>query len=177
MKLTKKECLWCDKYYQPRTITAKYCSKECRDKARRTITREREEVVNQILLPHITLDDVGKFYGVTRERIRGLFKAEVGRGYGEVKKDLFKISKKFLCLMCGIRLRPNQKLYCSEKCYRVSIKFDFKSERTCKKCNKQFYPHRNWKHVRSTGTYCSQKCYMNTKQFSEHAKNMWKAKK
>ena len=108
------------------------------------------EISTQVLFPDETLDSIGKKYGISRERVRQIFaKSSGNRKYGNIKKQLFAASKKYVCVICGKPLsllqkqgKYQSKKFCSKACYRIAC--DFSNQvKICKNCKKEFFPHRN----------------------------------
>ncbi len=131
----------------------------------KTIDIEKNrELILDVLLPKATLEKVGKKWGLTRERVRQIFKRSTGQNPGSIRKKFLKDGTKFRCPIDGKPVNPRGRKYCSNACYNVSCYYDMSATRKCATCGGLFYPLRNWKSVQmnkgDAGKYCSRKCFM-----------------
>lgn len=123
-------------------------------------------IIRDSLLPESTLQSVGNSWGITREGVRRIFLRATKKPYSVVRKDLLKNSTKYICPICGSPKNPRIKRnFCSPKCYRISMYYDWKHPKICKYCKKEFFPYRNWKASSMNkkclaGQYCCMKHYM-----------------
>ena len=125
-----------------------------------------------------TLVSVGDELGISRERVRQIFKKITGRGWGiqrrtterELRDKAWMDTVIFACRQCGrevnrrFRLENGYKkssVFCSDKCRGIYNRRDFKVTKICVRCGKGFHPFRNWDSPsnRSKALFCSQDCY------------------
>lgn len=127
-----------------------------------------------------TLEEVGKLFGLTRERVRQIFNATTGNNVMATRKALL------ICKLCGKKFKTfySQKEFCCIQCKTLFDKFDYSKMITCIKCGGGFYPHRNWKQTRAVNKYCSMKCYIEdggrgalSRRFLEKVRKMYEDKK
>jgi len=125
-----------------------------------------------------TLVSVGDELGISRERVRQIFKKITGRGWGiqrrtteqELRDKAWMDTAIFACRQCGrevnrrFRLEngyKNASVFCSDKCRGIFNRRDFKVTKICVRCGKGFHPFRNWDSPSNRGKalYCSRDCY------------------
>ena len=84
------------------------------------MTRNQKIVAFKEAHPCITMAEIGRHYGLTRERVRQIIKKETGISYGQITKP------RRLCLNCGQSCKKLGYTYCSTACHnearRVTLK-------------------------------------------------------
>lgn len=128
-----------------------------------------------------SLEDVAYRYSITRERIRQIFSKLEGLAWGKYKEEytdflnkrIYKKPKKEIyysfCIVCSdkfvTKYRNNPKLYCDK--HENFRQRDMSKKNKCQNCHKLFHPLSNVenKNQRSTGSFCSRKCYMKSPTF------------
>ena len=120
-----------------------------------------------LLLPGSNMARIGKEWGISRERVRQIFKKRFKVNPSVAYSLLKDESTKFRCTICGkqqpeTRIRKYSK-YCSNKCREVFNKWDFKNPRECFQCKITYFPHRNaeWVH-QGEKQFCSIQCYVDS---------------
>ena len=123
------------------------------------------KMVETFLLEGATLEDIGRVYGLTRERVRQIMTKPWGTSLSEIREALranaFQDSK-VRCVACGgprSSSRPGSTT-CSRACRALLFRYDLNELRTCDNCGKEYHPYRNWKAYAGGSRYCSIKCYM-----------------
>jgi AraC-like DNA-binding protein len=129
-----------------------------------------------------TLQSVGDEFGISRERVRQIFKDRTGTSRDELKRaDKFqkKINLmqrvRFLCKQCGDQVMFSERSvrkFCSETCWRKYYSAggagfrNLKVKLICSGCGIEYHPHRNiyspsiLKGKTLKKNYCTQQCYM-----------------
>ncbi len=119
------------------------------------MTRNQKIVAFKEAHPCITLAEIGRHYGLTRERVRQIIKKETGISYGQITKP------RPLCLNCGQSCKKLGYTYCSTACHNEARRVTLE----CYTCGKLFT--RRQSHVMRTATspayktkryYCSKHC-------------------
>ncbi len=107
--------------------------------------------------------DVANIVGLTRERIRQIYKEMDGRNPSErkVPKEIM-YRKRLFCNFCGKRFFAGSRLrFCSKKCWvEFNVRSNsFKKINTCRLCGVKYYPLRNKEtpSMSSKFNFCSRK--------------------
>ena len=107
--------------------------------------------------PSATLIQIGKRYGVTRERVRQILKA-AGKPTRAVGTLCFNIPNQRFCLNCGrVRLSRGQRTFCSYKCKKEYLTIEV----ACTQCGVLFslYQSRVIERLKhSKNIFCSHAC-------------------
>ena len=142
-----------------------------------------------------TLQEIGEKYGISRERVRQVWKRAKGYGFDAHRlrlKHLWELSHeehlkeiKFVCTGCEKPITFKEGFHKSKYCndcriLYTTINIDLSRWHICKTCGIKFRPkvrfahHRNPKtyHGRYRGYFCSKKCYFGSPQ---HQKAIVKA--
>lgn len=187
-----KRCPHCENLF-PRTAEVpsywkrrKFCSRRCAWGHQKEQTmKDRDDLIHEIDAGLTTLDGAGKKYGISRERVRQIYKKATGKGarnrikaMAEVKeyeKGLRDLEVKVVCERCGtIVLRGEARTkgggfkYCRD-CRELQIyaQRDIRTTFWCETCKEDFHPPRNWRvpKQRAKGRFCSMACYMKSYTF------------
>ena len=82
-------------------------------------------------------------------------------------KEKRKREDRMRCVLCGkpknLWKSKKRRTFCSEKCYNLYYRYNFKESFLCKNCNHRYYEYRNASFYRTTediGRFCSVKCYL-----------------
>ena len=141
---------------------------------------EHREMDNQIVsmldTGDYTLEAVGKVVGLTRERVRQIYKRQTGNSYGrkyglkrvELRKEKFKESLKEFKFNCKGCKKPVTKGEASHKsqfciaCHNIWAidNRDPKVTKVCIGCGIKFNPLRNWKFAGGGNKFHSLRCYL-----------------
>ena len=130
-------------------------------------------IVNTLLRGNYTLQKVADDVGLTRERIRQIYKKETGRRYVDrrikhrkdsiIAKLKYLEAVKFDCVYCGqpvIRRDAGSSTKFCPDCRVATLMGsarDINKIVVCKYCKVEYHPYRNWRHQGSS--YCSRECY------------------
>lgn len=138
------------------------------------------EIVQDVDLGTKTLNDIGKFYGISRERVRQIYKEHTGKParnrilnkQSEKEKTQQELLQKvkYTCVGCAKSVTHKEAgrkhKYC-RRCHRI-----FKSYRDpqriyqCRMCNSDFHPLRIVRYSdKEKGDYCSMSCYKKSVTF------------
>jgi len=118
---------------------------------------------------------VGDELGISRERVRQIFKKETKKDWGAVKRARKRWEEEkrldsvaFSCRQCKTdmtyRDKKGRRVFCSRKCHTEYYERDRTVTNTCEKCSKEFHPYRylGSKSQRYVGRFCSHECYLTT---------------
>ena len=135
---------------------------------------DRDKRIIEFYDQGLTLQQTGKIFGVTRERVRQIYLRVTGKAWGdrrreELRKRREKKREAWLhkpygwCRQCGIplvRVNPlHRTFFCSLACLKEWNKRDHKIIRICKTCGQGFHPWRTFRWGRAKGKFCSFACY------------------
>ena len=123
------------------------------------------DIILETLFPEATLQSVGDKYGMTRERVRQIFKKITGQSPKDMRRQFLIDGDNFKCPICGNPVRPRNpghNKYCSKACYALTTKYDINTLSECQNCHGTFFPLRNWKSLtkQHSGKYCCTKCFI-----------------
>lgn len=117
-----------------------------------------------------TLEQVGKIFGVSRERIRQIYRRATGKKTRERINKKTEIRKKrlekegaetkFICDGCGKKSpkKDSGKMFCLD-CRKISKGGkDPRIKLTCKRCGKIYNPSRSYPYLKYESKYCGKKC-------------------
>lgn len=144
------------------------------------IDARSKEIVSLLETGRYTLQEVGGIYGISRERIRQIYKKSTGESsnhrsiYLKEKGIMDRILRsqqvKLLCAGCGIKVRyregANKKKYCPACSYLSVHKARAMSKtRICLNCSNPFHPASNWRFPsqRARAAFCGNLCYYDCK--------------
>lgn len=134
---------------------------------------------NKLLLRNLrsgnfTLQDVSDRYGITRERVRQIWKASEGKGFTKFRdkqkrtkarerKEFLKTIK-FHCSACKKPVTHKEAFRKHNLCKRCSyilmvLKRDPYVLFTCEICGREYHPQRNHKAYNSKRKFCTTECY------------------
>lgn len=148
--------------------------------------RKKEKLLKESATGNFTLEQLGEKYGVTRERIRQIYKKATGLPYRTFiltqrikREELYNKKVKFICGNCEITVlykddkRSGASKYCKE-CRKLETgeiaNVDLKRWHVCKTCGISFHPKfRGIKSGKSKykGYFCSAKCYFKSPKFQQ----------
>lgn len=127
--------------------------------------KRTRKMVEIFLLEGATLDDIGRVYGLTRERVRQIMSKPWGSSLSEIREALRANAlqdSKVRCVACGgprSSSRPGSTT-CSRACRTLLLRYDLNELRVCDNCNREYHPYRNWKAAyMGRAHYCSINCY------------------
>lgn len=122
--------------------------------------KKREKIVKYLKRYHPTLETAGKRYGISRERIRQIYKRETGKPYRirldtnrknkeeETRKRLKSV--RYHCKACGKAVTYKEgyhkHFYCNGCHYiRTVLRRDPQKTFICDECGIKYHPLHNWK--------------------------------
>ena len=143
------------------------------------------KIITDLVLPGKTATEVAEAWGISRERVRQIFKTKVGANPPKIRSLLSDSSSLFRCVTCGEKLNTvaiNRKQnFCSKKCGKFMVKYDIKNPTTCEQCGIKYFPHRNnrfYKRMRKEKRdFCSMGCYMDSGTLQLAGRKSYKANK
>ena len=173
----KKECQYCHQEILRVAKKCPFCKRLCYAYYfLHTQNKKRnKEMVNLLKTGEFTLQQVGEKYGISRERVRQLYKVTTKKPYTTlvekkqrnrrktrmIEVETRKHTVSFYCRDCnqpvfGSEYHPHQKIIC-KNCY-----MGYKKElriwnriNTCTQCEKPFHPYRSTPNQ----IFCSSACY------------------
>ena len=171
----------------------RFKSTKCRSCWQKSMMVDRMDMLEILETGKFTLREIAEKYGLTRERVRQIWKKNMGNGYDRHYRVLSKIKKekyekflntiKFVCLRCKKKVANREKysqVYCSvcrKQMRMTGTRRNYRIIRVCGSCGKDFSP---WFPFNSPsqrartkgGRFCSMKCYIESPDF----KNMQRMK-
>ena len=152
-----------------------------------TIKQRDSQIVLRMMKGRHTLEELGKEFGLSRERIRQIYTKKTGKPYQErmhqarerkIKAVIrFGNEVKFNCKGCGKDIKRKEVGGSSVYCTDCRLKLVIGSLRDksvafiCEECGESFNPPRNWQsQKRYAGKFCNPKCYLKNKGKKKKAK-------
>ena len=174
----KKECQNCHKEILRMAKKCCFCGQHCYPymwgKNSPNIKRNKE-MVRMLQDGEFTLKQVGEKYGISRERVRQIYRTTTKKPYTFLLEKRRRIQRKieaikeeeqkrkiqFYCRDCNKPVffsesHPNQQIICKD-CYGIYRKElrNWRITKTCKQCGKGFHPYAN----NTEQFLCSNACY------------------
>lgn len=126
-----------------------------------------------------TLEELGKMFGITRERVRQIYKKCTGKDFSARRdrnrklKNILKVRRgnaiMFNCQSCGSPVSKNQgsrlRKYC-RKCRDAMLKDgrDRLITLSCSRCGTKYHPFRSSSFLNIDTNFCSADCYSKFRQ-------------
>lgn len=141
--------------------------------------KRNEEIITKLKTGNYTLVQLGKEYGISRERIRQIYKRATGERFrvGIIKRAEIREQQKSdrlqtIKMNCAGCQKPvtyqegrGKKMYCIVcNDLRMNKNRDMKVKKICRNCNKTFSPYSNTNSPsqRIRGFFCNNLCYFDT---------------
>lgn len=159
-----KRCPYCRVFQQPYAFYNRMSS-----------IKRNKTIIEKLDSGRYTLKRLGEEYGITRERVRQIYKREMGRSHHEKRSEFLKHQShlyrlriirekkkhvRFLCKECGKPVTEIDDKRLIATCRSCSRKYR-KTERIpekitiCLFCHKEFHPYRGTPHQK----FCTKQCY------------------
>jgi DNA-directed RNA polymerase subunit RPC12/RpoP len=155
----------------------------CKSCAVKLLVKERPEMIKMIKTGKYTLEEIGEVFGVTRERVRQIWKKKTGKPYKNHIEYASRIRKeaeqaklmevKFICLSCKKPVLRSVKLkrsYCNDcaEAYSHTTRRNFRIWHTCRGCGIKFHPWSNFASLSQGrgGLYHSIQCYLKSRDYT-----------
>lgn len=122
-----------------------------------------DDIIIGLMVKNETLDAIGKRYGITRERVRQIFKNRMGISHVKASELLAEHVREYRCVICGGEMKYGELKkgahFCSDACRKITRNYNWQITQTCENCGCKYHPIRISKYVKSDHHFCSAKCH------------------